>query len=240
MSESARRSLPSPDAISLPLIDSAAGGGSPKPLLRGWLHLGTVPFAIACGVVLICLAQGALSKWAATIYMLTSLLLFTISALYHRINWSARVKAVFRRIDHANIFLLIAGTYTPIAIGTLPLQKAWTLLAVVWSGALLGLFFRVFWLSAPRWLYVPLYLALGWAAIFYIVDIARGNLAAMILVIVGGGLYSLGAVAYGTKWPLRSNRYFGFHEVFHSCTVAAFFCHWVAALLALLDPVYLR
>src|SRR5699024_8575207 len=124
---------------------------------------------------------------------------FGISALYHRVHWSPKVHATLRRFDHANIFLLIAGTYTPIALGTLPLDNARTLLIMVWSGALVGLLFRIFWLSAPRWIYVPLYLALGWAAVFYLGDIARGNLATMILVATGGLLYTLGALVYALK-----------------------------------------
>src|SRR5690625_2844892 len=94
-----------------------------KPLLRGWIHTGTGPTATAGGVVLISLARGPVAKWAAAVFMFTSLLLFGISSIYHRFNWSPRVKQVFRRLDHANIFLLIAGTYTPIALLALPLEK---------------------------------------------------------------------------------------------------------------------
>lgn len=211
-----------------------------KPLMRGWLHLGTTPFALAGGIVLIALAQGTVAKWASAVYLATSLLLFGVSALYHRIMWNTRMKAALRRFDHANIFLLIAGTYTPIALGTLPLDKATVLLIIVWSGALLGLLFRIFWITAPSWLYVPLYLALGWAAVIYLGDIAQGNFATMILVVAGGLLYTLGAVVYGFKWPNPAPRHFGFHEIFHAFTVLAFFCHWTGALLAVLDPVHLR
>lgn len=225
----------SPDSTGSHPLQSAA-----KPLLRGWLHLGTVPIALAGGIVLIALAQGSIAKWGAAMYLLTSLLLFGISALYHRINWSPPVHAVLRRFDHANIFLLIAGTYTPIALSTLPLEKAKVLLILVWSGAVVGLLFRIFWLSAPRWIYVPLYVALGWAAVFYLADIARGNFVTMVLVATGGLLYTLGALVYAFKWPNPSQKHFGFHEIFHAFTVVAFFCHWTAALIGVLDPVYLR
>lgn len=211
-----------------------------KPLLRGWLHAGTTPLAIAAGVLLIVFAQGGISKAAAAVYLTCSVLLFGNSAVYHIFNWSPKVKAVLRRIDHANIFLLIAGTYTPVTIGTLPLDQAAVLLSIVWGGALLGIAFRMLWLHAPRGIYVALYLALGWAAIFYCAQMFEANLAAMVLAVVGGVLYTIGAVFYAFKWPLRNNRFFGFHELFHSCTVAAFFCHWTASFLALLHPVYLR
>lgn len=212
----------------------------PKPLLRGWLHLGTVPLAVVGGIVLVSLAQGPVAKWGSAVYFATSLLLFGISALYHRLNWSPKNFARMRRFDHANIFLLISGTYTPLALGTLEMDKAKILLIAVWSGAALGVLFRMFWLTAPRWVYVPLYIALGWAAVFYLGDIARGNFATMVLVVIGGLLYTLGALVYAFKWPNPSPNYFGFHEIFHSFTVLAFFCHWVAALLAVMSPLYLR
>src|SRR5690606_10981018 len=128
-------------------------------------------------------------------------LLFGISAVYHRFNWRPTVKAVFRRLDHSNIFLLIAGTYTPLAVCALPPDKAVELLSIVWGGALLGIGFRIFWLKAPRWLYVPLYLALGWAAMKYIVVLMQANVAMMVLMLVGGVAYTVGAVFYGLKKP---------------------------------------
>lgn len=229
------------DSLALPLIDDAVEHDADrKPSWRGWIHTGTFPVTIAAGILLITLAHGPLAKWASAVFMLTSMLLFGNSALYHRINWSPKTKLILKRIDHANIFLLIAGTYTPIALLALPLDKGIILLIVVWSGALLGIGFRVFWITAPRWLYVPLYVLLGWAAMMYIVDILNANAAAMILVIVGGLLYTLGAVVYGIKKPNPWPNHFGFHEIFHTLTVLAFLCHWAAALLLALNPYYLR
>lgn len=231
-------------------VPNQGPGESPvesKPRWRGWIHAGTFPVAIAAGIVLISLGQGAAAKWAGAVYMLCSVVLFGVSALYHRFNWSPRTKQVFRRLDHANIFLLIAGTYTPIALLALPLRgadggigKGAVLLIAVWAGALLGIVFRVFWIRAPRWLYVPLYLLLGWAAVVFLGDIARANLVTMVLVIVGGLLYTVGSVVYGLKRPNPVPGVFGFHEIFHALTVLAFLCHWVACLLVALDPVYLR
>ncbi|MFI8593628.1 hemolysin III family protein [Microbacterium sp. NPDC078428] len=209
-----------------------------RPTWRGWIHAGTFPVAIAAGIVLIALAQGAPAKWASAVFAATSLLLFGNSALYHRFDWSARTKAVLKRIDHANILLLIAGTYTPIAVLALPPDKGALLLSIVWGGAVLGILFRVFWIGAPRWLYVALYLALGWAAVMYMADLFEANAAMMILVIAGGLLYTAGAVVYAVKRPNPWPGHFGFHEIFHVCTVLAFLCHWSAALLIALDPVY--
>ena len=231
------------DSLSLPLVEDAiehpAAHGDEaappaeevKPTWRGWIHAGTFPVTIIAGIILIALADGAVATWAAVVFTLSSMLLFGISALYHRFNWQPKTKRMLKRFDHANIFLLIAGTYTPIALLTLPREQGLILLVSVWAGALLGVGFRVFWLGAPRWLYVALYLALGWAAVMFIPDIFRVNAAAMVLVVVGGLMYTVGAIVYGTKKPNPVPGVFGFHEIFHTLTVLAFLCHWAAALL---------
>ncbi|MDO8381723.1 MAG: hemolysin III family protein [Microbacterium sp.] len=209
-----------------------------RPTWRGWIHAATFPIAIVAGIVLIVLADGTAAKWSSAIFLATSMLLFGTSALYHRFDWSTRAKAVLKRIDHANIFLLIAGTYTPIAVLALPPEKATLLLSLVWGGALLGILFRVFWVGAPRWLYVALYIVLGWAAVMYISDLFAANAVMMTLVVVGGLLYTFGALVYALKRPNPWPGHFGFHEIFHVCTVLAFLCHWTAALIIALNPVY--
>ena len=223
----------------LPLLEAASvdAGVEIKPSWRGWIHAATFPVAIAGGIVLIVFAQGAPAKWASAVFMASSLLLFGNSALYHRFDWGPTTRAVLKRIDHANILLLIAGTYTPIATLALPPEKGLLLLILVWSGALLGILFRVFWVDAPRWLYVALYVVLGWAAVMYIVDLMKANAAMMILVIIGGVLYTAGAVVYAVKKPNPWPGSFGFHEIFHVCTVLAFLCHWTACLLIALEPL---
>lgn len=244
MTDRNSRTFPEPESLSLPLLEDADHYASEpeekKPLWRGWIHAGNFPITIVAGIVLITLAHGTVAKWASAVFMASSMILFGVSALYHRINWKPTTKQLFRRLDHANIFLLIAGTYTPIALLALPLNKGIILLIAVWGSALLGIGFRVFWIGAPRWLYVALYILLGWSAVMYVVDIANANLAAMVLVIVGGLLYTIGAIAYATKRPNPVPGVFGFHEIFHSLTVLAFLCHWTAALLLALDPFYLR
>ena len=228
-----------PDLPNLPLIDASPDRPADlKPTWRGWIHAGTFPLAIAAGVVLIALAEGPAAKWASAVFTLTSMLLFGLSALYHRFDWSPRTKVILKRVDHANIFLLIAGTYTPLAILALPPDKGWLLLGIVWGGALLGIGFRVFWIHAPRWLYVALYLLLGWAAIMYLGDLLAASVPMMVLVIVGGLLYTAGAIVYALKKPNPWPGHFGFHEIFHVCTVLAFMCHWTATLIIAIDPVY--
>lgn len=203
-----------------------------KPKLRGWLHAGTFPLATAAGIVLICLAPSAGTRWAAAVYTASSMLLFGISALYHRFYWGPVGEGILRRLDHANIFLLIAGTYTPFGMVLLHGADRIALLSLVWGGALLGVLFRVFWVKAPRWLYTPIYLALGWVAIFWMKDFyTQGGAAVIALIATGGALYSMGAVVYGLKRPDPSPRWFGFHEIFHACTVAAFVVQYIAISL---------
>ena len=204
-----------------------------KPLLRGWLHAGMAPVAVASGIVLVLLATTTTGKVSAIVFAGTATLLFATSAIYHRGTWSPRVAAVLRRLDHSNIFLIIAGTYTPFAL-LLPPDQARTLLLIVWTGAVVGVLFRVLWAGAPRRHYVPVYVLLGWVAVFYFgPHLEHAGGAVMVWVVLGGVLYSLGAVVYGTKRPDISPRWFGFHEVFHALTVLAFGAHFVAASIAL-------
>jgi hemolysin III len=216
------------------LLERAADLAEPiKPRLRGWLHAGMVPAALIAGIVLICLARTPQAAMACAVYSVTAWLLFATSAIYHRGTWGALGEALLRRLDHANIFLIIAGTCTPLAVLLLPAEQRSMLLWIVWTGALAGIAFRVLWVGAPRWLYTPCYLALGWAPVCYLPDFLRtGGAAVLALIVVGGLLYSAGAVVYALQRPDPSPRWFGFHEVFHSLTVAAFTAHYVAISLA--------
>jgi hemolysin III len=207
-----------------------------KPSWRGWIHAGVLPIVIAGGIVLIVLANGIPAKVTAAIFFASSVLLFGNSALYHRFDWKPKTKLVLKRIDHANIFLLIAGSYTPITWLALPQEKALLLMSIIWGTAILGIGFRVFWITAPRWLYVPIYIGMGWGAMAYVVDFMNANPAMMILILVGGGCYTIGALAYALKKPNPWPGHFGFHEIFHSFTVLAFLCHWTGILLISLAP----
>lgn len=203
-----------------------------KPHLRGWLHAGMVPLSLAAGIVLIALAPTTNARIAATVFSVTAWLLFGTSAVYHRGNWSPAVAGVLKRMDHSNIFLIIAGTYTPFAL-LLPRGQAVQMLLIVWIGAIGGVLFRVFWVGAPRWLYTPIYVALGWVAVFYMGPLLHfGGPAIVTLLAVGGLLYTAGALVYGIKRPNPSPRWFGFHEIFHTLTVAAFVVHYIAVAMS--------
>ncbi|PVG81648.1 DNA-binding protein [Nocardioides gansuensis] len=212
-----------------------------KPRLRGWLHAVTAPLTLAAGVVLIALSPDDLTRTGSAIFTLSAVLLFGVSAVYHRGHWSPRVHAVLQRLDHSNIFLLIAGSCTPFALLLLEGADRWTMLAISWGGAIAGVLTKVFWSSAPRGLSVPIYIALGWAPVFFFGDFFRGAMASygaglgtavMALVILGGAFYTLGGIVYGTKRPNPWPRWFGFHEVFHTFTIVAFVAHYVGVSLA--------
>ncbi|WP_148614275.1 PAQR family membrane homeostasis protein TrhA [Nocardioides rubriscoriae] len=212
-----------------------------KPRLRGWLHLGTAPLALAGGIVLICLSPTVNTRIGSAVFAASALLLFGVSAIYHTGTWSPKVWAFLRRFDHANIFVLIAGSYTPLTLILLDGTQRVVLLTTVWSCALLGVLFRVFWTDAPRWLYTPLYMGLGWAAVFFIPGFINGAqtvlgtgaaIAVLVLIAVGGALYTIGGIVYGFKRPNPWPQYFGFHEVFHTFTILAFTAHYVGISIA--------
>lgn len=208
-----------------------------KPKLRGWLHAAAFPVALVAGVLLIAWAPTAATRLAAFVYALSAVLLFGVSALYHRGVWSPKSHGILERLDHANIFLIIAGTYTPFAVSLPDERDGRTLLWVVWTGAVLGIVFRVLWLGAPRWLYTPVYVALGWVAVFYIGAIYAATGAAVVtLLFVGGGFYSAGAIVYASKRPNPWPRWFGFHEVFHACTLIAYGVHYAAVVRVISSP----
>jgi hemolysin III len=204
-----------------------------KPHLRGWLHAGTFPLAVAAGSVLGALSDGTRQTVANAVYAASAALLFGISALYHRGTWSPAAEKRLKRLDHSNIFLIIAGTYTPFSVILLDGRGGTTLLWIVWAAALGGIAFRVLWVGAPRWLYTPVYIGLGWVAVFYLGDImSTGGAAVVSLLAVGGVLYSAGGVVYALKRPNPSPRWFGFHEVFHAMTLGAYVVHYIAVSIA--------
>lgn len=206
-----------------------------KPHLRGWLHLIAAPLSLAASIVLVCLAPTPARKWGAAVYLAASLVLFAVSALYHRFYWAPKWETVWRRLDHSNIFLLIAGTYTPLTVSLLNQHDATVLLSIVWGGAAAGILLNLFWPTAPRWLSTLVYVVLGWVAIAYLPQLwAAGGPAIVWLIVAGGLLYTIGSVVYGAKKPNPFPRWFGFHEIFHAFTVLAWACHCVAVYLAVL------
>ncbi|PWU43795.1 hemolysin III [Micromonospora globispora] len=208
-----------------------------KPRMRGWLHTYAFFVAIVCGIVLSSIAATR-PGWAplvsTLIYSLTVCGLFGTSALYHRRVWSERGYQIMRRMDHSMIFVFIAGTYTPFCVLLLDTRHATIMLSLVWGGALAGVALKLVWPHAPRWVSAPLYLALGWVAVTMLPQILHsGGVTALVLLIVGGAVYSVGAVFYALRRPNPWPTVFGHHEFFHACTLVAAICHHIAIYFAL-------
>lgn len=221
--------------------DSLASAGEAlkliKPKLRGWIHAITAPLALAACIVLTVLAPTTTLKIGSAVYLACSLLLFANSGVYHISNghFPVKVSQLLRRIDHANIYLLIAGTYTPLALALMTPDHQRLVLGIIWTGAVIGMVANVCWITAPRWLFTILYVVLGWVAVWFIPELYRAGRAAIVILIASGGvIYTLGAVVYALKKPDPLPRWFGFHEIFHACTVAAWVCQCIACYMAVL------
>ena len=229
------RSATSADILNAKL--SRTFEGIIKPRLRGWIHAGTAPLALAACIVLTVLAPGAGLMWACATYLTCSLLLFANSGVYHISNGHLprKVSTTLQSLDHSNIFLLIAGTYTPLSVALLSTRTTALVLGIVWGGAAMGIIKCLVWPSAPRWFSTVLYVALGWVAIWFLPQFwATGGPAIVCLLLAGGALYTVGGVIYVRQRPDPSPAWFGFHEIFHLCTVAGWACHCVACYLAVL------
>ena len=203
-----------------------------RPLLRGVSHEIAAGVALAGLVALVLLAPGPRARTAALVYGCSLVALFSVSALYHRPAWSPRALLWMRRLDHSAIFLLIAGTFTPMCL-LLGDAFARTMLAVVWAGAGLGILRALLWPRAPRGVATALYLLLGWAAVPLAPAMYRAlGPGSMALLAAGGLLYSVGAVIYAARWPDPFPRVFGFHEIFHALVIAAAGLHFAVAASA--------
>jgi hemolysin III len=209
-----------------------------RPRARGWIHFYSALVAVFVGITLTTLAAtvvGGKAAFACAVYSVTIVALFSVSAVYHRHTWvSERSRVWMKRLDHSMIFLFIAGTYTPFALLALPAGSGTWVLAVVWGGALGGVILKVGWPHSPRWLGVPIYMALGWVAIFIIPELWHSaGPAPVVLMCVGGLFYTVGAVMYAIRRPNPWPGVFGYHEVFHACVSLAAACHCVAIWLVL-------
>jgi hemolysin III len=206
------------------------------PRLRGVFHLYAFVAAVVAGTLLVVLADGYLERFAVWVYAVALAAMFGASALYHRYPWrspTARLRA--RRLDHAMIFVFIAGSYTAFALVAFTGTARVVGLVTVWVGAGLGIFLNLVWIDAPRWLSAVAYLGVGWVGLVLIPQLFPAlGLAAAVLVIVGGALYSVGALTYATAWPNPFPTTFGFHEVFHLLVIAAAATQFVALSLVVL------
>lgn len=199
-----------------------------KPIMRGLLHQEAAWLAFGAGAVLVSMSRTLEAAAAAAIYSLSLVVLFAVSSIYHRFQWTtARARALMRRADHSAIFVLIAGTYTPISLLGLTGSDGRRLLAIIWIGAALGVALSLFWVKAPRALVA---VALGWTITPYF-DQARKLLGASIwLVLAGGVVYTIGALVYAIRRPDPWPRVFGYHEVFHALTLVGAILHFVAVV----------
>ncbi len=212
-------------------------GAPPKPLLRGWLHLVCFFLAVPAAVVVVALASGVRGRVASLVYGLGLVALFAVSGLYHRLNWTSAKQALMQKLDHGTIFVMIAGSYTPLCVLVLRGWMAWAMLALAWTGAAIGFALAFTAGRASHWLRGVLYFCLGWAVVVALPQLWNHlSVVEMTLLAVGGVLFTLGSVFLFTRWPDPFPRVFGYHEVWHVLVVAAVVCHFVAIALVVHTP----
>jgi hemolysin III len=199
-----------------------------KPRLRGYLHQETFFVALGACALLIAKSSGSKELWASIVYSVALLLLFAISAIYHRPQWQPRPRALMKRLDHSAIFVQIAGTFTPICLLALPDDQGAKLLWIVWSAALLGILQAIFWTSAPKWVTSIFYVVMGWLALPYLGELRTSlGFENLILLAAGGVVYTIGAVFYALKKPNFVPNVFGYHELFHLFTIIGAALHFI-------------
>lgn len=199
-----------------------------KPKLRGVFHEIGFYTAVGLGLLLVLTAEPGKARISAIVFASCLACCFGASALYHRPMWPPRIRSWLARLDHAGIYLLIAGTYTP--FGLLVMSAAWAVpvLSIVWSGAALAIVLKLFWVRAPKWLSAAIGLTLGWIGVIAISELLKVELVGLVLVVVGGLLYSAGAVVYARRRPNPAPGVFGYHELFHLLTLAGAGCQFAA------------
>ncbi len=207
------------------VVDAAA---NIKPKLRGVSHEYAFFLALGACIFLIATAPSTKAQLAAVIYSIGLCGLLGVSALYHRITWAPEARKRMRRLDHSMIFVLIAGTYTPFALLVFQGTLATVMILVIWGAALLGIVLKLTWIEAPKWLTAVIYIAMGWVMVFAMPQFAQDvGTTALVLLLVGGVLYTFGGLIYALKWPNPFPRVFGYHEVFHALVIIAAAIHFV-------------
>jgi hemolysin III len=207
-----------------------------RPRLRGVFHQYAFFASLLLGAVLVVGSSGPAERTSAIVFATALAAMFGISALYHRITWRPRTRLWMRRLDHAAIYLLIAGTYTPFALLALTDVWRWTILPVVWGGALVAIVLKLAWVDAPKWLAVAIGIALGWIGVVALPQLwAHAGLTGVALLLAGGILYTGGAIVYARRRPDPVPAVFGYHELFHALVIAAAACQYAAVAFILLD-----
>jgi hemolysin III len=206
-----------------------ADAATMRPLLRGWLHLVALAVFLVAGPLLAAHAPDPWSTAALAVYAASIVALFGVSAAFHRIKWSPRARRAMRRADHATIFVAIAGTYTAVAGLALTGWAQVLVLSLVWSGAAIGITLRQVWLDAPKWAVALPYVVVGWCALAVMPQLLRGlGGGGFALLVSGGAVYSVGAAVYALRKPDPAPGVFGYHEVFHACTIVGAALHFAA------------
>lgn len=208
-----------------------------KPLLRGHVHQATFFFGLGACVMLIAQAPSSLSRFSAAIYTTCLALLFGISALYHRIDWPEKFRKWIQKLDHSAIFIFIAGTGTPISLLGLRGSSGQTLLTLFWTSAIVGILKEFFWKKAPRWSSGLFYVVMGWLAAPYVGEFYQIlGASGTWLLVLGGIIYTIGAVVYALRWPNPYPKVFGFHEIFHVLVVLAGVLHFFVIYRLVIEP----
>src|SRR5688572_6931425 len=210
-------------------VADPAGSAPVKPLLRGWMHLVCFFLAIPAAVLVIALAGSGRGRVGAVVYAIGLVALFGVSGLYHRLRWSDARRRLMQKLDHGTIFVMIAGSYTPVCLMVLDGWVRWTMLAIAWTGAAVGFLLAFTGGKASRVVRSTLYIGLGWAAVAAVPQMwGNMSITELVLIAVGGVLFTVGSVFLLTRWPDPFPRVFGYHEVWHALVVAAVACHFVA------------
>jgi hemolysin III len=198
-----------------------------KPALRGHFHQAMFFVMLGAGIPLIVNSEGFTARMSVSVYVVCALLTFGISALYHRITWSTDARAIWRKLDHAGIYLMIAGTFTPVAMLGLSAASARNCLMTIWVVALAGILQSVFFVNIPKIFSALIYLVAGYLIVPYMGELQQTLGALNVALLIAGGVaYTLGALCYGLKWPVLDPRYFGYHEVFHILVNAGAILHF--------------
>jgi hemolysin III len=203
-----------------------------RPRLRGVSHQYAFFVSVAVGPALVLIADGAGKRAGAAVFAITIATMFGVSALYHRVAWEPSARRWMRRLDHAAIYLLIAGTYTPFALLALSGAWRWTILPIVWGGALAAIVLKVAWVDGPKWLSAAIGLGLGWVGVIVLPQLwSHAGPTGIVLLAIGGLLYTVGAVVYARERPDPVPTVFGYHEIFHALVIAAAGCQYAAVAL---------
>lgn len=193
-----------------------------KPIARGYTHQAAIFLALCACTVLIIRSQGTPALVANIIYSLSLVGMYSMSALYHVPTWDRKIYLILRRLDHAAIFILIAGTATPICLFGLKGPSGLTLLALFWAFAIIGILISTVWTHGPKWIRASLYISMGWLGIFFFSEIKNSlDIANLWLLVTGGIIYTIGGIIYAAKWPNPFPRVFGYHEIFHIFVIIA-------------------